>query len=123
MFKQALGVLGGAGLGAGLMYVLDPDKGERRRALVRHKANRVLRKGGKAARKTSRDLGKQARVLIVEAGSKLREGGLNELLANLRAVNGGKNRSELLGRNAIGATLGAISLSLLAQNLIRRGHA
>lgn len=62
----------GAGLGAGLMYLLDPEGGGRRRALARDKAIHVLKKGGEAARKTSRDLGNRTRGLVAEAGSKLR---------------------------------------------------
>src|SRR5688572_28299522 len=33
--NQACSLLGGLGLGAGLMYFFDPDKGRRRRALLR----------------------------------------------------------------------------------------
>jgi hypothetical protein len=32
--KGTLALVGGAGLGAGLMYLLDPDRGERRRSAL-----------------------------------------------------------------------------------------
>ena len=141
MIKQKLGLLGtaglGAGLGAGLMYVLDPDKGGRRRASARHQALRALKEGRKAASKGSRKLGKQARGLIAEAGSKLRQGAVDnqmlsqvglvagQVLSNVRAIKRASKRAEAherwpRRRNAIGAALGAISLSLLAQNLTQR---
>jgi hypothetical protein len=134
MQKQRLGLWGsaglGAGLGAGLMYLLDPEDGSHRRTL----ALRALKKGGKAARKTSRHLGKQARSLVAEAGSTLRRNAVDErmlaklgpmvgrLISNIPAVKEARHRSEVherrLGRrNAIGAALGAVSLGLLAQNL------
>jgi BON domain-containing protein len=76
MNKQRLGLLGSAGLaaglGAGLMYLLDPQAGGRRRALARDKAVHVMKKGGEAARKTSRHLGNRTRGLVAEAGSRLR---------------------------------------------------
>ena len=57
----------GAGLGAGVMYLLDPSRGNRRRALVRDKMIRVTRKTRDAAGATGRDMrnraqGAQARV-------------------------------------------------------------
>lgn len=36
--------IGAAGLGAGLMYLSDPDRGKRRRALVRDQAARSVRR-------------------------------------------------------------------------------
>jgi osmotically-inducible protein OsmY len=63
----------GAGLGAGLMYLLDPQGGGRRRALARDKAMHVLRKGGEAARKRSRDLGNRTKGFVAEARSSLRQ--------------------------------------------------
>jgi hypothetical protein len=51
-----LTVLGSAGLGAGLMFLLDPDMGTRRRAILRDKFISFTRLAAWAADKTSRDL-------------------------------------------------------------------
>ena len=40
--NRAISWFGGLGLGAGLMYLFDPDRGRRRRALIRGKAQRAL---------------------------------------------------------------------------------
>jgi hypothetical protein len=76
MNKQQWSLLGsaglGAGLGAGLMFLLDPQAGGRRRALARDKTLHLLKQGGEAARKTSRDLGNRTRGLVAETSSKLR---------------------------------------------------
>jgi hypothetical protein len=65
----------GAGLGAGLMYLLDPQGGRRRRAVARDKTVSALNKGGDAVRKTSRDLGNRTKGLVAKAGSRLRRNG------------------------------------------------
>ena len=62
----------GAGLGAGLMYLLDPQGGRRRRAVARDKAASALNKGGDAVKKTSRDLGNRTKGLVAQVGSRLR---------------------------------------------------
>jgi uncharacterized membrane protein len=49
-------LLSGAGLGAGLMYFLDPDRGKRRRALVRDQVLHLTTVCGDAMSKTSRDV-------------------------------------------------------------------
>lgn len=76
MNKDRLTLLGsaglGAGLGAGLMYLLDPDGGRRRRALARDKAVHVAKTGGTAVGKKSRHLKNRTKGLIAEAGSRLR---------------------------------------------------
>ena len=46
----------GAGIGGASMFLLDPDRGARRRALVRDKAVRATRKTRDAAGATRRDL-------------------------------------------------------------------
>lgn len=64
----------GAGLGAGLMYLLDPQGGRGRRAVARDKSVSAFKNGGKAAAKTSRHLGNKTKGLVSQAGSKLRRG-------------------------------------------------
>jgi hypothetical protein len=53
-------IVGGASLGAGLMYFLDPDRGRRRRALMRNKSIRWSRKTREFAGSTSRDMRNRA---------------------------------------------------------------
>ena len=49
-------VMTAAGVGAGLMYLFDPDRGKRRRALLRDKVEHATRIGADAAGKTGRDV-------------------------------------------------------------------
>ncbi|HEX7331629.1 MAG TPA: BON domain-containing protein [Pyrinomonadaceae bacterium] len=46
----------GLGLGTGLMYLLDPDRGRRRRALLRDKGAWAMRKTGDCIEVTARDV-------------------------------------------------------------------
>jgi hypothetical protein len=50
----------GLGLGTGLMFLLDPDRGRRRRALLRDKCAWSARKTGEAFEVTKRDLANRA---------------------------------------------------------------
>lgn len=70
--KRGLLFVSGVGLGAGLMYVFDPDRGMRRRALLRDKARHVINETGRAIENTSHDVGNRARGVIAEAQSFLR---------------------------------------------------
>ncbi|HET9210872.1 MAG TPA: hypothetical protein VFR03_10770 [Thermoanaerobaculia bacterium] len=80
MDKQKWSLVGsaglGAGVGAGLMYLLDPQGGGRRRAVARDKSVSALKKGGEAAAKTSRHLGNKTKGLVAETRSKLRKSDL-----------------------------------------------
>lgn len=62
-----------AGLGAGLMYLADPDRGARRRALVRDKSMHAARRFGALVDKASRDLSFRARGLAAGARSLARQ--------------------------------------------------
>lgn len=82
MDKQKWSLMGsagvGAGLGAGLMYLLDPQGGRRRRALARDKTVSALKTSGNAALKTGKDLGNRTKGLVHEAGSRLHRGEVDD---------------------------------------------
>jgi hypothetical protein len=73
MNKQQWTLVSGVGLGAGLMYLLDPQGGGRRRELVRDKAASAWSSGSDVVRKTSRDLGNRSKELAASVQSKLRK--------------------------------------------------
>jgi hypothetical protein len=60
-----------AGAGAGLMYLLDPVQGNRRRALVRDQLVRARHLTGDAVDATSRDVRNRARGVVAELRSRL----------------------------------------------------
>jgi uncharacterized membrane protein/osmotically-inducible protein OsmY len=72
MMNRGLTLIGGIGLGAALMYVLDPDRGRRRRARMRDKAAHAINKTGDATGKTLRDTRNRARGLAAEVKSLLK---------------------------------------------------
>lgn len=55
MMDKGMAVAGGAGLGAGLMYLFDPDRGRRRRALTRDKLARAANETEEAIETVGRD--------------------------------------------------------------------
>ena len=59
-------LIGGLGLGAALMYVLDPERGKRRRALVRDKAVRAVNRASGTLGARSRDWRNRARGVAAE---------------------------------------------------------
>jgi len=61
--------VGGAGLGAALMYIFDPERGRRRRALARDKAVHVFRKGSGAVEFAARGLSQRTRALAARMSS------------------------------------------------------
>lgn len=66
------GVAVGASLGAAVMYLLDPDRGNRRRALVRDQWNRITNDTTEAVRARASDLKNRTRGVVHEMGSKIR---------------------------------------------------
>ena len=62
-------LLGGLGLGAGLMYLFDPERGRRRRARIRDRALGALHDVEQSAGKTGRDLAHRGQGLLAHARS------------------------------------------------------
>ena len=66
-----VGTLGAIGIGAALMYFLDPDSGARRRRTVRDRLDRSRHVAGDALGATARDVGNRARGLAAETRARL----------------------------------------------------
>src|SRR6266508_1104712 len=69
VMKRNLLFLGGIGLGAGLMYMFDPDRGRRRRATARDAAHHIVNAFDDTVGKTSRDLSNRAQGIVAELNS------------------------------------------------------
>ena len=67
--NPGIAVISGTGIGALLMYFLDPDRGRRRRALLQDQAMKAGRKISDAADATARDVRNRGAGLLWEAGS------------------------------------------------------
>ncbi len=67
-----LSMIAGMSLGATAMYALDPDRGNRRRAMARQRLVRLLRLAGESLDKGMRDLEHRAEGIIAEPGSLVR---------------------------------------------------
>src|SRR5678815_4653449 len=80
----------GAGLGALLMFMGDPGRGARRRALVRHKAVRGARVGGRALTATVADLANRTRGVAANAWGSIRREAVDDdqLIERVRAALG-----------------------------------
>lgn len=70
--NKAIGVVGGLGIGAALMYLFDPDQGNRRRALIRDKAIGFNNKAQRVLGARARDLRNRAKGLLHETTSALK---------------------------------------------------
>jgi hypothetical protein len=62
-----IALLGGFGAGIALMYFLDPDRGRRRRAMLRDQFNKWTRVGREAASGKAKDLRNRATGAVIEA--------------------------------------------------------
>jgi hypothetical protein len=80
-------LLTGAALGAGTMFLLDPDRGTRRRALIRDRAMRVAHETNDGLGALSRDVANRTRGVAAEVRGRMREGevGGRKLVERVRA--------------------------------------
>ena len=69
--RELIYALGAAGLGAAAMYLLDPDQGNRRRALIRDKAVKLNRQTMEAVSGRVQDATNRAKGMLHEAKSSL----------------------------------------------------
>ena len=67
--NRTVALIGAGGIGAGFMYLFDPDRGKRRRAEIRNKARHINRIAIDAAGKTQRDLRNRLLGVRAEIGS------------------------------------------------------
>ena len=76
MDRKALlgGLAVGSGLGAGLMFLLDPNTGRRRRAVAGDKAGAYLRGAEEMVEKKVRDLRNRAKGVAADVRDGLQEG-------------------------------------------------
>lgn len=80
-------MIGGAGLGAGVMYFFDPDKGRRRRAWLHDRLTHLGNRLGYAADVTSRDIAHRTRGIAAELSAGARDEYVTDrvLVARVRA--------------------------------------
>lgn len=67
--KGVFAILAGLGAGAALMYLLDPDRGNRRRALIRDKMVKLNRQTQEAVSGKVKDVSNRAKGMLHEARS------------------------------------------------------
>ena len=90
MIKESMALARGVALGAGLMYLLDPIAGRRRRAIIRDKAVRALYEGEEFLEGAVEDLSNRARGAAAETISNLRNEPVpdEKLTERIRAIMG-----------------------------------
>jgi uncharacterized membrane protein len=76
--RRGAALAGAAGLGASVMFLLDPDRGARRRALLRDKTAHALRRTGDVLDKGSRDLRYRLRGVVAETRALFRDGRVSD---------------------------------------------
>jgi BON domain len=125
--NKALWLVGGLGLGTGLMYLLDPERGSRRRTLARRQvetyrrqANTLLDQTRRTLGDQTRTLGQQARGLLTQARTPLRDArGRGEMWRERAEQMGGTQGLLLLGCVGFGVGL----MYLFDPNIGRRRRA
>lgn len=82
--RDQLTLLGGVGLGAGLMYLLDPQGGGRRRALAHDKALHGYKVGSQFLHKASIDASNRSRGLAAQLQHRLRSEAVDDVVLEER---------------------------------------
>jgi len=111
---KGLALLGGLGLGALLMYVFDPQRGARRRALVRDKAVRVSSRTAETLAARARDLRNRGRGVAAKTRSLLHEDSVSDEVVVERVRSrlgraGAPGTLDVSARNGTVTVAGAVS--------------
>jgi BON domain-containing protein len=112
MMRDQGKLIGALLVGAGVMYLLDPERGGRRRALVRDRAARAGHKLGDSLDGTARDLGNRAKGTAAALRSRFRRESVDDAILHDRV------------RSAMGRVVshpGAIEASVFDGRVTLRG--
>jgi len=114
--EKGLALLGGLGLGALLMYVFDPQRGARRRALARDKAVRVYTRTSDALASHARDWRNRGRGVAAKTRSLLQHDPASDEVVVERVRSrlgrtGAPGALDLSARNGVVTVSGAVSPS------------
>jgi uncharacterized membrane protein len=82
--ENTFAIISGMGLGAGLMYVFDPDRGRRRRSLVVDKVISAQHELRRATDKATRDLMNRGRGIVYDTWAALRSGNCPDVVLEER---------------------------------------
>lgn len=110
--KRGFSILGALGIGAGLMYLFDPQFGNRRRSLIRDQASSLLNQSDTFIEKAGRDIRNRARGVLAETTGRLsdREGTPDWVLEERIRANIGR-ASRHPGSIEVSADQGKVTLS------------
>jgi len=78
-------LIGGQLVGAAVMYLMDPERGARRRAQVRDQAARARHKLGDGLDATARDLGSRAKGTLAELRSRFQREPVDDTIPDERS--------------------------------------
>jgi hypothetical protein len=110
--KDSGKLLGGVLLGAGAMYVLDPDRGARRRALIRDQGIRASRKLGEGVGAAARDVRNRSTGAAAELSSRLKRDQAGDEIVQERV-------RSALGR--VASHPGAVDVAVYSRRVILSG--
>lgn len=100
----------GALLGAGLMYLLDPQGGSRRRALITDKATHVRSRAGEPFAGRARDLQNRSRGALAEVRSRLHSDEVSDEVLEARVRSELGHAIDYAGSISVMADAGRVTL-------------
>ncbi len=124
--NRGLALGAGLGIGTGLMYLFDPDRGKRRRALLRDKVVWAKQKSAEEIETTARDLSNRASGIAASIRSRFTSDEADDVVlvervrSKLGRIVSHPGSLAIYGatrRDALGAGFGAVGLLLLTRGI------